>query len=171
MRFGTAILAAPLLVSAKTLIIGNHGGHLADSDFSLTDDGLMLFDEHSILPIITDSEDPPAVHIAVQSYVNDLYRLSGHLARVVNDTILHEGAVYVGTSSSRLIERIRDSHAAGVWEESQSPLKSQTPLLFHSKGLKGQWEAYDVRLKSIDGRRSLVLEGSDRVSVPLTASS
>jgi hypothetical protein len=105
--------------------------------------------EHHATPLLLDSKDDQAIHVAAQTFAHDVYRVTGLKPDLYNDTLPEgvHGAVIVGSISSRLISEIHDSER-----------------LAH---LEGKWESYDMRvvkkpLKSLE--KALVVVGSDRVS-------
>lgn len=99
-------------------------------------------------PILLDSKDDIAIHIAVKSFADDIKRVTGLRPKIYNDTLPHgtHSAVVVGSASSGLV--------GGYGLE-------------HVTALEGKWEAFDVRVvngfRGLD--RALVIAGSDRVSI------
>jgi hypothetical protein len=93
--------------------------------------------------ILLDSKDDEAVHIAANTFADDVKRVTGRRPTVHIDS-LPKGtstAIVACTSSSALAHR--DS----------------------ARALEGQWEAYDVRIER-DGADGSVMQvvGSDKVS-------
>lgn len=114
---------------------GSHGFILASSA------------HHYAAPILLDSSDDYAIHIAAVNFAKDIERVTGVRPRVYNDT-LPKGtttAVVVGTSGSGLV--------GGIGLE-------------HVRELEGKWEAFDARVvQRVRGlEEALVISGSDRVS-------
>ena len=101
-------------------------------------------------PLLLDSEDNEAIHVAAQTFADDIYRVTGVRPELYNDTLPRDvsSAVIVGSVSSRLISGLDGSNE-------------------HTEGLKGKWESFDVRVaaKPQKGlKEALVVVGSDRVS-------
>jgi hypothetical protein len=114
---------------------GSHGFILASSA------------HHYAAPILLDSSDDYAIHIAAGSFAKDIERVTGVRPRVYNDT-LPKGttkAVLVGSAGSGLV--------GGIGLE-------------HVRELEGKWEAFDARVvQRVRGlEEALVISGSDRVS-------
>lgn len=124
--------------------------------FALGDDPCLLFAEShnsftlfdtssgSALPLLTDSHDPLAVHIAARTFVQDVYRVTGLIPEIYNDT-LPSGtarAILVGTAGSSVIA------GDGV------------------RAVRDKWEAWDARVvvSPRNGlKEGLVITGSDKV--------
>lgn len=107
----------------------------------------IIADHGSLVPIITDSSDAEALHVAAATFADDIERVTGSRPGVYNDTVPDWASkvVMVGTSSGRLL-----SGSAGSG----------------SGSLQGQWEAYDVRVAQnpVEGvTEALVIAGSDKV--------
>ncbi len=101
-------------------------------------------------PLLLDSRDDEAIHVAAQTFAEDIYRVTGLRPELYNDTLpTHiEKAIVVGSVSSRLVRSLH-----GEME--------------YVDGLKGKWESFDVRVMSepVKGlEEGLVVVGSDRVS-------
>ena len=104
--------------------------------------------DHRALPILLDSHDDIAIHIAASTFANDIGEVTGVTPKLHNDTLPdgHGKAIIVGSAGSRLVSRL----GADRYD-----------------GLKGKWESYDVRIRSkpLDSvDEALVVVGSDRVS-------
>ena len=99
------------------------------------------------IPILLDSQDDVAVHIAARTFAEDVRRVTGLKPALYNDTLPTEihSAIIVGTIGSKAIESLSiQSHV----------------------DLKGKWESYDARVisKPLDNvKEALVVAGSDRV--------
>ena len=103
---------------------------------------------HYAAPILLDSSDNIAIHIAAKTFAEDVYRVTGVRPDLYNDT-LPDGtkeAIIVGSVSSGLVDGLQDVE--------------------YVEGLKGKWESYDMRVKNnVKGvEDALVIVGSDRVS-------
>ena len=105
--------------------------------------------KHRAVPLLLDSKDDQAIHVAAQTFAHDIYRVTGRKPDLYNDTLPSsvDSALIIGSVSSRLISETRDS-------ERLSPLR-------------GKWESYDMRvvkapIKNLE--KALVVVGSDRVS-------
>ena len=100
-------------------------------------------------PLLLDSEDDEAIHVAAQTFANDVYRVTGLRPEMFNNTLpgVYENAIVIGSISSRLV---RNLHGEGSMNS-----------------LRGKWESFDVRVreKPLKGvEEGLVVIGSDRVS-------
>lgn len=99
---------------------------------------------HYAAPLLLDSKDNVAIHIAAQTFAEDVYRVTGVRPRLYNDTLPKRTrrAIVVGSLGSALIDETE------------------------AEGLQGKWESYDVRVKkAVHGAdEDLVITGSDRVS-------
>ncbi|WVF70255.1 hypothetical protein IAT40_005044 [Kwoniella sp. CBS 6097] len=98
-------------------------------------------------PLLLDSKDNEAIHIAAQTFAHDVYRVTGIKPDLYNDTLpTHvKHAIIVGSVESGLIGDLENGPAYD--------------------GLHGKWESYDVQvvsgpLKNVD--KALVVVGSDR---------
>ena len=101
------------------------------------------------VPLLLDSSDDQAIHVAAQTFAHDVYRVTGRRPELYNDTLPNhvDDAVIIGSMSSSLISGLNDHER-----------------LAH---LDGKWESYDVRVvaKPRKGlKKALVVAGSDRVS-------
>lgn len=113
--------------------------------FTTSPDHFALADHGSLVPIITDSTDAEALHIAASTFADDLERVTGSRPAVFNDTVPDwaDRVVMVGTASSPLVSSRQGSNAVA-----------------------GKWEAYDIRVVTapVDGVvEALVVTGSDKV--------
>jgi len=100
------------------------------------------------LPILLDSRDDVAIHLAAKTFAKDVHKVTGLHPSLYNDTLPKgvEHAVVLCSADSGLLG---SGDVQGIEE------------------IKGKWESYDVRVrKGIAGtERSLVVTGSDRVCV------
>ena len=126
--------------------------------------GFVLAGPNFALDIILDAQDPAAVHIAAKSFADDIKRITGSRARIVNGTKGRNNehgrnGIVVGTVGSRLIRSL-SSGPSGDGQTGQMVMRGTSDL-------KGQWESYEigvqrVLLPGVD--EALVIIGSDRVS-------
>ncbi|BEJ01309.1 hypothetical protein CcaverHIS631_0511660 [Cutaneotrichosporon cavernicola] len=122
---------------------------------------LKLASASGALPILYDSGDPEAVHIAVATFAEDVLRVVG-VKPELNAGVLPPGttaAIIVGTVGSTLLKCVRD-HAGDSFEIPHEQLPLAAPGLSTD-----DWEAFDARVISrpIDGiDEALVITGSDR---------
>jgi len=118
----------------------------------------------SALPILYDSGDPDAVHIAVRTFAEDVFRVTGTKPQIYADA-LPDGtasAIIAATVGSTLVKRIRKKRSGT--ERVQAVLQSADPLA----ALDDQWEAFDARVieEPLEGlKEALLVAGSDRVRV------
>lgn len=108
------------------------------------------------VPILIDSEDDEAVHVAVKSFAEDIERVTGVLPSIWNDSLPSHlsgsNAIVVSTLNTRTSKDVTTSQ---------------------SLGLDGMWESYDIRVvgegdHSLQGLgTALSITGSDRVSLRL----
>ena len=114
------------------------------------DDGFVIASERHryATPLLLDSKDDVAIHIAAQTFADDVRKVTGLKVALYNDTLPHhiKTAIIVGSLESRVVHNVK-----GV----------------NLDGLKGKWECYDARVMpkpaaSLD--EALVIVGSDRVS-------
>ncbi len=123
--------------------------------FEPSPDALTLASASGALPILYDSGDPEAVHIAVNAFADDIFRVTGVKPDVL--TQLPPGiraAIIVGTVNSELLAHVRTRPV----DSAQVPLPPS--------GLSGAWEAFDAHVVSspLGGLdEALVITGSDRV--------
>jgi len=101
-------------------------------------------------PILLDSRDDEAIHVAAQTFADDVFKVTGLRPDLYNDTLPKTSphAIIVGSVGSKLVKSLLGE--TGYVEE-----------------LKGKWESYDIRvtkkpLQHIE--EGLVVVGSDRVS-------
>jgi hypothetical protein len=101
------------------------------------------------LPLLLDSTDDDAIHLAAASFARDVEKVTGVRPHLYNNTLPHgtKRCIMVGTVSSGLV--------GGMGLE-------------HVEEMKGKWEAFDVRVvdKARNLEEALVIAGSDRVSRP-----
>lgn len=129
-RDGQAVFGAPASASSK-------------DDFLIAS----KFAKHAA-PLLLDSEDNEAIHVAAQSFAHDIYRVTGLKPHLYNDTLPShvDGAIVVGSVSSKLIRSIDGAS--------------------YAKELEGKWESYDARVLESPvkkAKKGLVVVGSDRV--------
>ena len=107
------------------------------------------------VPLLLDSTDDEAIHVAAQTFAEDVFRVTGLRPLLYNDTLPtdEDRAIVVGSATSRLVSNLQGN-------------------MGYVDGLKGKWESFDVRVmekpvKGVD--EGLVVIGSDRVCRPLAA--
>lgn len=128
--------------------------------------GFVLASPTGAVPLLLDSNDTAAVHIAAKTFVEDVYTVTGQRMQLYNDTLPPrvKQAVVVGTIASDLVRRTdTHRHASGVTKE-QTVLGRNEGV---TEGLEDKWEAFDVEVVSapLPGlTEGLVVAGSDRVS-------
>lgn len=115
--------------------------------FSTSADCFTIADHGSLIPVITDSTDPEAIHVAASTFADDLERVTGVRPRIYNDTAPDwtNRVMLVGTASGQLV-----ASGAGA------------------SAVQGKWEAYDIRIvdSPMDGvSEALVVTGSDKVQL------
>lgn len=116
-------------------------------------DHFVLFstDDNVLTPLLLDSKDDSAIHIAAGSFADDIERVSGSRPVLYNDTLPKDAgdqAIIIGSLESDLIKSLK--------RDGQSI----------DGRLQGKWESFDVRTKSnpVKGvKQGLVITGSDRV--------
>ncbi|KAK8849799.1 hypothetical protein IAR55_005135 [Kwoniella newhampshirensis] len=106
---------------------------------------------HRATPLLLDSKDDQAIHVAAQTFIEDMYKVTGQRAKSYNDSLPRgiDRAVVVGSASSGLIRGLK-------------PRKAEDEL---RRGLEGKWESFDVRWQDepVKGlKEGLVVVGSDR---------
>ncbi|ORY34591.1 hypothetical protein BCR39DRAFT_116958 [Naematelia encephala] len=114
-----------------------------------TSDTFIIADrtKHTVLPIVTSSDDDVAIHLAVANFVEDIHRVTGLRPKVFNDTLPRktERAIVVGSVDSGLV--------------------TAQPFGY-TENMKGRWEVWDARVVKGSGikgvKEALVLTGSDR---------
>ncbi|GFZ44409.1 LOW QUALITY PROTEIN: hypothetical protein JCM24511_02131 [Saitozyma sp. JCM 24511] len=101
-------------------------------------------------PLLLDSGDDEAIHLAASTFADDIQRVTGQRPVLYNDSLPQsvDRAIVIGTRSSRLVQLLQDPGANDV-----------------HNGLSGMWEAYDCRviqkpLASV--QEALLIVGSDR---------
>lgn len=109
----------------------------------------------SAAPLLIDSTDPEAVHIAVKNFANDVYRVTGARPKVHVDNLPgdEETAIVAATSASRLMREIR------------SVISSDRKSVYSE--LDGKWESFRIQVenKPLPGlEEGLIISGSDRVT-------
>ena len=101
-------------------------------------------------PLLLDSNDDEAIHVAAQTFAEDVFRVTGLRPSLYNDTLPEDEskAIVVGSVSSRLVRSLNGDVA-------------------YVDGLQGKWESFDVRVmeKPVKGvEEGLIVVGSARVS-------
>jgi len=157
-------LSLPSAAIAATLA---HAVH-ATNDPMITFDtsGFVLASPSDAIPILLDSADAAAVHIAAKSFVQDVYAVTGQRMQLYNDSLPGDvkRAVVVGTVASDLIRQVDRHRLDGVVQGKQVVLRSGENL---SERLEGRWESYEGEVVASPLPRvteGLVIAGSDRVS-------
>jgi hypothetical protein len=129
--------------------------------FTSSNTALTLASAQHLLPILIDSSDAEAVHIAVSTFADDVMRVFGARPEVHTDS-LPEGtscAILAATVGSAIMRKVRGKAA--------SQQTGQKPLRAEGDELEGKWEAFDVRVvdQPMQGLgEALVIAGSDRVN-------
>jgi hypothetical protein len=106
--------------------------------FDSDNNNFMIADHGSLVPIITNSSDAHSVHIAASTFADDLERVTGTRPGVWNDTVPDWASKVIMVGTSG------------------------------GNGLRGKWEAYDIRVVSnpMDGvEEALMVSGSDKVGL------
>ncbi|WWC92646.1 uncharacterized protein L201_007605 [Kwoniella dendrophila CBS 6074] len=129
-------------VTFSTTSKSHHHGGLKENHF------LIASKPHKhATPILLDSKDDQAIHVAAQTFAQDIYKVTGQHPKLYNDTLpndITERALIVGSISSQLIQNLKD---------------------VERDDLKGKWESYEIgwEEKPIKGlKEGLVITGSDR---------
>lgn len=137
---GDAPAQAVLSVPSQT-----HG--LLHGDFLIASKHKHKHKKHAT-PLLLDSNDNEAIHLAAQTFARDVYWVTGVRPELYNDT-LPKGtphAIVVGSVDSDLIKGVKGGEEI--------------------KQLQGKWESYDVRVREYKGlEKALVVVGSDRVGL------
>ncbi|KJE03723.1 hypothetical protein I311_02487 [Cryptococcus gattii NT-10] len=98
-------------------------------------------------PLLLSSEDDQSIHVAAQTFAEDVYKITGHRPDLYNDTLpddVHR-AVIVGSVESGVIRSLKTD-----------PKR---------ESLKGKWESFDISCEAspLEGlEEALVITGSDR---------
>ena len=125
--------------------------------FEQEQDAFLLASKANPTPIFYASDSSEAVVIAVNTFADDVERVTGkrpdvQSAETVNRVNPSTPAILVGTVSSRLVQDVR-----------QSSTSAQLDTKWTS--LEGKWESWDVSVvKSEELGTNTVITGSDRVS-------
>ena len=98
-------------------------------------------------PLLLDSRDDVAIHIAAETFADDVRKVTGLKVALYNDTLPRhiKSAIVVGSLESRVVQDVQNVDLSG---------------------LQGKWESYDARVmpKALHGLdEALVVVGSDRV--------
>ena len=108
------------------------------------------------LPILLDSQDAEAIHIAARSFAEDVFRVVGVRPEIYHDTLPHgsSGAIVAATVSSTLMKGLQ-----------KGSIGAQVVMTSGSSELEGQWESYEMKVHSgvMGTKDALVITGSDRV--------
>ena len=151
-----------------------HAVHATDDPMITFDtSGFVLASPSGAVPLLLDSADAAAVHIAAKSFVQDVYAVTGQRMQLYNDSLPGDvkRAVVVGTVASDLIRQVDRHPLDGVVQGKQVVIGPGERL---SKRLEGKWESYEgeVVVSPLPGvKEGLVIAGSDRVSRAYCASS
>lgn len=98
------------------------------------------------LPLLLDSKDDDAIHLAAASFAKDVEKVTGVRPHLYNNTLPKgtKRCIMVGTAASGLV--------GGMG-------------LGHVEEMKGKWEVFDIRVvdKARNLEEALVISGSDRV--------
>ena len=138
--FGSVELASDILEALQQLNDGLKGH-----------DQLIISSSHHkhALPLLLSSQSAPAVHLAAESFAEDIRKVTGVKPKLYNDTLPRhvKEAIVVGVVGE-----------AGFGGEGDEKLK-------YVDELKGQWESFDVRaVEGVKGlKRALVVAGSNKV--------
>jgi hypothetical protein len=136
--------------------------------FTAGDSALTFASSSSALPILIDSHDSEALHIAVATFAEDILRVTGIRPEIHSDVLPNgtSSAVIAATIGSALMKRVKRRSGSTT-----SGVQTQAPFVTGSgepgSELEGKWEAYDVRVleQPLDGlKEAIVVTGSDRVS-------
>lgn len=113
-----------------------------------SEDSFSLIQDSVPVPVLIDEDVNPAVKIASENFVNDLFRVSGIASELWTDVKQAKNAVIIGElGNSELIDNLIASNKIDVSE------------------IEGQWEAYQISIvqNPVPGiERALVIVGSDR---------
>lgn len=133
--------------------------------FEPSPDALTIASASGALPILYDSGDPEAVHIAVNTFAEDVQRVTGVKPEIYQDDLPNgsSAAIIVGTIGSVLLRNVRcsfenkNTHSDGA----------QTSFAGYASMSENDWESFNARvvaqpLKGIE--EALVIAGSDKVS-------
>lgn len=110
---------------------------------------ILLAGDGAALPILVDSADSEAIHIAVRTFADDVERVTGLRPEVYKDSLPkgHRGpAVIAATAGSSLLSSLKGRSVGD---------------------LKGKWESYHtsvVKEPCAGVKEGIVVAGSDRVS-------
>lgn len=112
-------------------------------DTKLDDKSFLIASSTVATSILVDSKDHEAVHIAAQTFVEDVERVTGSKPKVYFDTLP------------------KDVDSAIIACTVESSLAQDTAL-------RGQWEAFDIRVgQNTASKECLFVTGSDKVRKPL----
>ncbi|OWZ51928.1 hypothetical protein C356_02122 [Cryptococcus neoformans c45] len=102
---------------------------------------------HFASSLLLSSEDDQSIHVAAQTFAEDIYKVTGHRPDLYNDTLpddVHQ-AVIIGSVESEVIRSVKKDSKRDK--------------------LKGKWESFDVswEVSPLEGlKEGLVITGSDR---------
>lgn len=118
-------------------------------------DGILLASSKGAAPILLDSKAPEALHVAVNTFADDVERVVGVRPEVFTDS---------------LPKGVQSAIVVSIYGDSVQPAPEQGhqgQQHFSASGLAGKWESYEIR-----GRRgvagadeAMIITGSDKVSI------
>jgi hypothetical protein len=123
--------------------------------FTAHSGGFVIASSGRAAPILIRSNEPEALHVAVNTFAEDVERVTGvkpeiHLDSLPND---FQGAIVVSIAKT-----------SKKGDEASTKGGTQKVFLAES-GLAGQWESFQISVKAGEGDNSvLAVTGSDRVS-------
>ncbi len=115
---------------------------------------LIVSKYHGATPLVLDSEDDEAIHVAAHFFAADVERVTGTKPKIYNGTLPRgtERAIVVGSTGSGLV---RAQHPSWTGE------------------MEGRWEVWDLRVVSgeqVGGvKEALMVTGSNRVGLTIPA--
>ncbi|KAL7425257.1 hypothetical protein Q5752_000945 [Cryptotrichosporon argae] len=129
-------------------------------EFAASAGSLTLASADAALPILLDSTDAEALHIAARTFAEDVLRVVGVKPEIYVDTLpaAVTAAIVVATVGSALLGKKKANGAAEPNGHAQIPLLKDT-----NDALEGKWESYDVRVEAglAGTAEALVVKGSD----------
>jgi hypothetical protein len=146
-----ALLWATLTTAVTSVSAMNHN-QLVLNAASLDSDAFIIASNGRAAPILLESGVDESVKIAVETFADDVERVSGTRPKVFTDTLPSDEAnpIIVKLATKDSIEARDQVHFA---ESDQ-------------KSLHGKWESYRMKVETKSDQRSLVVTGSDKVSFP-----